>query len=246
GPDKLGNSFYRDCHKELVPILTVLYNKRMSNGVFPESFREAYIYSITKQPRATNPLNYRPISLLNTDYKVLIKIYATRMRRCIAELVHQTQFGFVPGRNIHTAIDLVETSTMISRSLNPDGQAQVLMLDFSKAYDSVDREFMLATLAAKGLPPRLLRMIRSLHTGTTATFLDNGRISCPITVSSGIRQGCPLAPLLFIIVVDVLYDMIEKCDTFTGVLLEGQDTKFKLKVAGYADDTAKVCTILRA
>lgn len=84
----------------------------------------------------------------------------------------------------------------------------------------------------------MLTMIQNLHTGTSAMFLANGRASRPIAITSEIRQGCPLAPLLFIIAVDVLYDMLEASEAFSVIRLLGAYGATDLKVVGYADDTA--------
>lgn len=80
----------------------------------------------------------------------------------------------------------------------------ILLLDFRKAYDTVDREFMSETLRHSGFDDRLVDLISGIHKGTTASFVVNGSQSVALPVISGIRQGCPLAPLLFLLVVEVL------------------------------------------
>ena len=78
----------------------------------------------------------------------------------------------------------------------------ILLLDFRKAYDTVDREFLYAALPQFEFDTRYIQPIRRLHTGTTASFLVNRDKSEPFSVVSGIRQGCPLVPLLFLLVVE--------------------------------------------
>ncbi|GMF46368.1 unnamed protein product [Phytophthora fragariaefolia] len=209
GPDELGKEWYRDHADELVPILTKLFNDCMAEG-----------------------------SLLNTDYKLLTRILAWRVRRYIAELVHSTQFGFVPGRTIHEDIDLLEAAKEQCRRGGELTQAQVLLLDFAKAYDSLDRDFLMAVIKAKGFPPKFCRMIKVMHSGTTVQFMVNGALSEKVVVIGGIRQGCPLAPLLFILAVDLLYDEVEATRGLVGVMVGCKDRGSHLKVAGYADDTA--------
>nr|P0CV25.1 RecName: Full=Secreted RxLR effector protein 78; Flags: Precursor [Plasmopara viticola] len=80
----------------------------------------------------------------------------------------------------------------------------ILLLDFKKAYDSVAREFLFLVLLRFEFSPMFVRMLRKLHDGTTARFLVNGELSEPQEVVSGIRQGCSLAPLLFILAAEVL------------------------------------------
>ena len=79
----------------------------------------------------------------------------------------------------------------------------ILLLEFRKAYDTVDRDFLYAALRLFGFDTRYIQLIRRLHTGTTASFLVNGDKSFPFSVVTGIRQGRPLAPLLFLLVVEL-------------------------------------------
>ncbi|GMF21500.1 unnamed protein product [Phytophthora fragariaefolia] len=238
GPDLLGNEWYKDHAKMLTPILTRLFNDCLDNGHTPSSFLEAYIFSIGKGGDTSNPLNYRPIALLNADYKIFTRILAWRVRKFILKLVNRRQCGFVPGRTIHEVIDMLEAAKEICKENGELTEAQVLLLDFAKAYDSLDRDFLMTILNAKGFPPTRCNIIRATHTNTTVQFLANGHLSDKVVVTSGIRQGCPLAPLLFIIAVDLLYDVIEGMEGLEGIQLGGSLTKQPLNVAGYADDTA--------
>jgi len=238
GPDELSNEWYKDNVDRLVPVLTRIYNDCMEHGDTPSSFLEAYIHSIRKGGDTANPLNYRPIALLNTDYNFFTRIIAWRVRRHITRLVSSRQCGFVPGRTIHEVVDLFEAAKAQCSSDEELSQAQVLMLDFAKAYDSLDRDFLLAMLAAKGFPPKFCHMIRTIHTGTIVKFLANGSVSGELKVTSEIRQGCPLAPLLFIIAVDLLYDVVEAEKSIVGIGLTSAAGCRPLTVAGYADDTA--------
>jgi hypothetical protein len=238
GPDGLGNDWYKDHSELLVPVLVTLFNDCMNKRNTPASFLEAYIFSIGKGGDHSNPLNYRPITLLNSDYKIFTRILAWRLRKFVDRLVNRRQYGFVPGRTIHEVIDLLEAAKEVCSKKGELTQAQVLLLDFAKAYDSLDRDFLMEVLAAKGIPPKTLAIIRAIHTKTTVQFMANGFISERLSVTSGVRQGCPLAPLLFIIAVDLLYDTIETDEALAGVALGPRGTIAELKAAGYADDTA--------
>ncbi|GMF38275.1 unnamed protein product [Phytophthora lilii] len=238
GPDNISNEWYRDDAEQVVPILTRLYNVCLREDCIPESFLEAYIFSISKGGDTCNALNYRPIALLNTDYKVFTRILAWRVRKHLSKLVHDTQFGFVPGRNIHDTIDLLEAAKVVARQNGKLSNAQVLLLDFAKAYDSLDREFLREVLKAKGFPPKFIGLVQASHTNTSVRFMANGRLSNPMQVTSGIRQGCPLAPLFFIIAVDLLYDAISSEEKLRGVELSCGSYRDHINVAGYADDTA--------
>eukprot|EP00644_Phytophthora_capsici_P015912 jgi/Phyca11/51449/gw1.49.349.1 len=85
----------------------------------------------------------------------------------------------------------------------------ILCLDLRKAYDTLSRDFMAAALNQYGFPQQFLDIFHSLHNGTKASYLVNGEESTKWTINSGIRQGCPLAPLLFVLAVDFLGRAIE-------------------------------------
>ncbi|KAE9270712.1 hypothetical protein PR003_g30735, partial [Phytophthora rubi] len=133
---------------------------------------------------------------------------------------------------------MFEAAKEICRNNSELSDAQVLLLDFAKAYDSLDRDFLMAVLKAKGLPPKICKIIKSIHDKTSVQFMANGFLSEKMQVTSGIRQGCPLAPLLFVIAVDVLYDVITNESGLQGIPLGGELETAPLQVAGYADDTA--------
>ncbi|KAE8997012.1 hypothetical protein PR001_g19701 [Phytophthora rubi] len=238
GPDDLGNEWYQDHCDNVVPILTKLYNESMEGEQIPTTFVEAFIFSITKGGDTSNPLNYRPIALLNTDYKILTRILAWRVRKHITKIVHSTQCGFVPGRTIHEAIDMLEAIKLRCREGKTLSKAQVLLLDFAKAYDSLDRAFLLEVLRRKGFPPKFCRLVEAIHTDTSVRFMANGELSRSVQVTRGIRQGCPLAPLLFIIAVDLLYDEIEMTHDIVGIKMDDRGEVSEIRAAGYADDTA--------
>ena len=134
-----------------------------------------------------------------------------------------------------TVIDIL-AATKICASRDPDLQcALVLFLDFSKAYDSLSRNSLLAVMKRIGFPASFVRLVAG-HTGTRSQFIINDFLSDPIDVGCGIRQVCPLAPLLFIMAVEPLYELPN--NTVRGIRIANQSETMKIKVCGYADDTA--------
>jgi hypothetical protein len=238
GPDRLGNDWYRDFAALLAPVLVELFNLWFATGIVPASFLEAGIFCLKKGGVSQNPLNFRPLSLMNTDYKILTRVLATRMSPKLPLMVHPNQNGFVPLRAIHATIDLFTAAQMEARR-NPEfAKALAILLDFMKAYDSVDREFLYAVLLWLGFPPAFVEVMRALHTGTRVRFLANGYRSRWVLVMCGIRQGCPLEPLLFILVLEALYRRIDSHPRIHGIVLSSRAGSLPLKVEGYADDTA--------
>ncbi|KAE8914527.1 hypothetical protein PF003_g1942 [Phytophthora fragariae] len=238
GPDRLGNDWYRDFGDQLIPILTKLYNCWFTHGTFPDTFLEADIFCLRKGGDSSNPLNFRPLALLDTDYKILTRMMATRASLKLGTIIHPNQNGFVPFRTIHSTIDLYTAAQAAAQADPTMAKALALLLDFCKAYDSVDREFMYDVLRWLGCPADYVSALQALHDGTQVRFLANGYHSRWVKVTCGIRQGCPLAPLLFLFVLEALYRRIDADPRIHGILLKSEAGTVQLKIGGYADDSA--------
>ncbi|OWZ15270.1 reverse transcriptase [Phytophthora megakarya] len=222
----------------LVPILTKLYRVWYAAGCFPVSFLQADIFCIKKNGDGGNPLNYRPLALLNTDYKILTRLLTSIICPTLEKRISLQQNGFVPGRDIHDTIDYFLAAKRVAATSSEHRNALALLLDFAKAYDSLERDFLYQARRRHGYPEHFVTVIKSLHTGTTVRFLANGEHSRTLTVTRGIRQGFHhMAPLLFILALEPLYQRVMREPTLRGVVIRTQNAKFTLGIAGYADDT---------
>ncbi|KAF1336475.1 reverse transcriptase, partial [Globisporangium splendens] len=237
GPDELGNDWYRDHCDEITGLFERLFNLWIPECVLPSSFSEAHIHCIKKSVSAASPLDYRPIALLNSDYKIFTRIFATRLRTVLPWLIHHMQAGFVPGRTIPTTIDVLLAAQQRATSDPAMSRAIALLLDFAKAYDSLDRSFLAQALQHLGFPLKFVHLVKVLHSQTTYKFIVNGFLSRKYNVTSGIRQGCPLAPLLSILALEVFYRKIEESDEIHGVELQAAGCATEVRLGGYADDT---------
>lgn len=235
GPDRLPNAWYRDYADDLAPILLQLANACYTKGIVPQSFGDATVVCLKKSGSSANPLNYRPISLLNTDYKVYTRLLASRLKPLLPLLVAEAQGGFVPGRKIHDVIDCFIAAQQAARRGN--SRALAVLLDIKKAYDSVNREYLKNSVKARGFGIRFLKATTATHAATWATFQVNGLLSRKIRITRGIRQGCPLAPLLFVLLLDLLYRWLLADQSLKDPIPTAPDVE---PVAGYADDTALI------
>jgi hypothetical protein len=109
-----------------------------------------------------------------------------------------------------------------------------VLLDFEKAYDTLDRRFLSLALRRHGFSDTLIRAVETMHLGTTAAYVAEGQTSATESVLNGIRQGCPFAPTLFILAIDVLYDMVETNPRLPGLRLTDN---IAVSIVGFADDT---------
>jgi hypothetical protein len=234
GPDGLPNDWYRDYIDALAPLLASLLSSWMRARVLPPSFASATVCCIPKTSAPKSGLDYRPIALLNGDYKVYSRLLLNRVKDSLASVLAPTQFGFVPGRQVHGAIDVWSAiQRLVHERRLPDSTTAVL-LDFAKAYDTLDRTFLSLALAHHGFPCDLTAAIEDMHLATTARFLSHGELSENVAIYNGIRQGCPLAPVLFVLAIDLLHQAAERDSALTGIPL---DDHTRVKLGGYADDT---------
>eukprot|EP00887_Chlorella_sp_A99_P005770 scaffold1.g5770.t1 len=199
GSDGIPLALYK--HKALrdtfYPLLARLFSAIASEGRVPRGFLDGVIVGFFKSGDRADPGNYRPITLLNTDYKLLAKLLANRLAPLLPRLVDPEQTGFVRGRSIGENIHLLQ---LLPQLLAKQGRwALAVLVDFAKAYDTVDREFLLAAAERLGLGAGFVRWARLLLTDTRAWARVGGCTSPAEAFEAGVRQGCPLAPLLYLL-----------------------------------------------
>ena len=118
-------------------------------------------------------------------------------------------------------------------------QKILLFLDFEKAFDYVEHNFIFKTLGKFNFGPDIIRRIKTIYTSCTARVKNNGHISPPISIARGIKQGCPVSALLFILVVETLSLTIKKETRLQGLKIKVKTVEYHFKIAQYADD----CTV---
>jgi hypothetical protein len=152
--------------------------------------------------------DFRPISLVHSFAKIVTKLLANRLAAKLPSLVSCDQSAFVKGRCILDIFMLVqETAKALHRQKEP---RLLLKLDISKAFDSVSWPFLLEVLQHLGFGPTWCNILAKLLRSSSTRVLVNGEPGDLICHQQGLRQGDPLSPMLFIIVMDVLNSLITK------------------------------------
>ena len=234
GPDGLTLEFYLKFWYLLSPLLCRLYQSSFVEQSLPESLQTSVTRLIFKKRGDVKDLkNWRPISLLNTDYKILSKALTLRLSRVLGSLVDPDQTCSVPGRSITSNVTLLrDVLDYIERTNEP---GILVSLDQEKAFDRVNHSFLFRLLEQFGFGPSFIQWVHTLYTGANMQIILNGYLSSRIYLRRGVRQGDPLSPLLYVLCVEVLASQIRSSPFISDFLLPGARMHFRVKL--YADDT---------
>jgi exonuclease III len=232
GLDGFPIEMYRKGAVVLLPLLARLFSAIGRTGLVPRHFLHGMIVPLYKKGDKYEPENYRPITLLNSDYRLLAKVLANRLLRAAQPLISVEQSAFLRNRHIGDGIMLLQLLPHALKHAQHHG-AMVAFLDFSKAYDTISRPFMFAVLETLGLGAGgFLRWVKVLLSDTRACCMLNGFRSSTVLFEAGVRQGCPLSPLLYLCVGEAMLRHL-KADPHLGVVCAGDRHVAKQ----FADDT---------
>ena len=232
GTDGLPAEFYKFFWKELHLDMIKSFNFAFDTGTLSISQRRGIITLIPKPNKdATSLENLRPISLLNVDYKILTKTIAKRLEKVLPKIINPDQTGYVKGRYIGENVRLISDIMSYTNEKNMPGVA--LFIDFRKAFDTIEWDFLSDTLSKFNFGPDVKNWVKIFYNNVTSCVLNNGHASEFFTLERGVRQGCPLSGLLFVIGIEVLANAIRNKNTIKGIKVGDKEIKTSL----YADDT---------
>jgi hypothetical protein len=229
---------YKRYRQQLSPVLAAVFSAIGALGEVPAGFVLGALSPIYKRGDVTLPPNYRPITLLNTDYRLLSRVLVGRIGTPMAAVVGMEQSAFLPGRCIGDSILFLQSlPALLARQ---SSSAVMAFLDFEKAYDTVSRAFLFKVMEVMGVGAGWLRWVRALLTDTRTLAVVNGAASHPVLVHEGVRQGCPLSPCLYLFVGVALQCWLQQQGV--GILVHGS----VVAASHYADDTVSLLPSLEA
>ena len=203
-------SFWDILGKDLVDVL----NYGCVRGCLSYSQRQGTITLVPKKGDLRNRKNWRPITLLNCDYKIASRAISGRLLKVLSEVISPDQSGSVPGRFIGETVLLLQNIVDFATLNNIP--AALISLDQEKAFDRVDWPFLSQDFTSMGFGPNFLQWISTFYTDVLSTVQVNGFFTPFFSLSRGVRQGCPLSPLLYIITAEVLACNIRACPRIEG------------------------------
>ena len=229
GLDGIPVEFYQEYWDLIKDIYMAYINKAKTEG-FSGAKNTSVIKIIFKKTGEIFLLtNYRPISLINVDIKILTKVLANRLKYILPSIIHVTQTA-VYGRKIDQTIHMIRD--LIDIANKDDEQAAFIFLDQEKAFDRVHHEFLFKTLKAFGIGDIFIRWVSKIYSNATSVLNINGFLSKQIPLKRGIRQGCPLSALLYVLIIEVLAIQFRINPNIVGFTIEGE----KIVSAHYVDD----------
>ena len=236
GEDGFTVEFYVQFFELLAPDLLKSLNAAYFHGEMSVSQRGGVITLIPKDDANLVELsNWRPITLLNVDYKIASKAIASRIKNVLPALIHSDQSGFMKERFIGQNIRLI--NDILDQTMLQNVSGILLQLDFRKAFDTVEWPFIQQTLSKFNFGDSLKRWVQTFYCNAESSILNNGLCTKQIPLSRGVRQGCPLSPYHFILVAEILASKIRHDKTVQDIKL----FKKEIKLSQFADDTSLIC-----
>ena len=219
---------------DVINCMTMVIQDIQTHGVSPgTNFTLGYLCPIYKKKERDNVKNYRPITLLNTDYKLMTKSLSLQLATHIHQLIHPDQTGFIPNRTIFDPIRLAQTIGAYAEYMEEDGV--IVALDQEKAYDKIDHGYLLHVLQCFNLPELFINTIQSLYSDAHTAAMVNGELSPHFWVTRGVRQGDPLSCLLFDLAIEPLACMLHSSPNLKGFTIPGVPQRVVVNL--YTDDT---------
>jgi hypothetical protein len=208
GPDGFSMGFFQCCWEILNPDVMAVLNYFHGLSSFEKSLNATFVSLIPKKTDALEVKDFRPISLVSSTYKILAKLLANRLKVVLPKIISASQNAFVQSRQILDSV-LIASECLDSR-LKFGGPGVLCKLDVEKAYDHVNWKFLIYMLQRCGFSVRWRNWMNFCISTAQFSILVNG---CPrgfFPSSRGLRQGDPLSPLLFVIVMEALSRLLDR------------------------------------
>ena len=231
GPDGFNVNFYITFWAEHKHTLHSVFIRAVETNTMPASIREGTICLMEKINK--NPLkvfNWRPLSMLDTSYKIYAKVQANRLQMVLPYLISHDQTGFM--KNHYVSRNLTELLTVIDYWHINNIQGIVTSVDFEKAFDTVSWTAMERILFAFNFGDTFVKNVMLCYRDFNVNIGNNGHFTQTLQIERGNKQGCPLSALMFLLVIEVISLKLKQDDVIEPITIEGIE---KL-LAQYADD----------
>lgn len=230
GKDNIPAELLKACPNEMAKALQPLFQDVWLQETFPDDWNTGTIVKIPKKGDLTRCDNWRGITLLSVPSKVFTRVILNRIKGVVEGSIRKEQHGF---RKNKSCVDLINTVRIIlEQSQEYQSPLYLAFIDFVKAFDTIDRSFIWETLENMNLDRKIIRVIRALYENYRCQVEHRGKVTDAFRTNAGVRQGCLLSPLLFILALDQVL-RLSKRKRKRGVQWQ---INSRLEDVDYADD----------
>jgi hypothetical protein len=237
GPDGIPYAVYKKL-PAIHPVLVRLYHLCLQHKRIPSSWKKSTITLIYKRGDESDPRNWRPINLQNAIYKIYAAVFAKRLaaNAMASGRISPTQKGFVPMNGCHEH-GFIQTA-VLNQTKRKRRKLYQVWYDLENAFGSVDHSLLLDILEAFKLPDAFIDIIRDIYHDAWIEVKTNEGFTPAIPNTRGVKQGCPLSPMLFNLFVEPLLRRLEEYDS-SGIKFDRTSTA--INHLAYADDLTVFC-----
>ena len=229
GVNGISTNFLREFWEDLKGILTQVIQKAAKEG-FPIEMARAVISLLEKSNRDLLLIaNWRPISLLNVDFKILSKVLANRLYKVLPKIIHKDQTGFLPKRGL--CDNILDLLAALDWCESKKIQALLGSFDFEKAFDSVEHNIIFDVMETMNFGEKFISYAQASFSNMISCTMNNSFTLNYFRVTRGLRQGDPFSAPCFDLIAEVIGQKIRQ-----NKLIQGISNDEGKKHAQYADD----------
>ena len=232
GNDGVTKEFYKTFWEDLKKPMCASITKAFHRGELSHSQKQATIKLIEKKDRDKKLIkNWRPISLLNIDTKLISKVLAGRLKNVLPSLITSHQTAYVNGRFISEGGRLISDVLEICDKLQI--KSFLMTVDIEKAFDSINHCFLIKVLEKYGFEKDFIKWIKILLQNQESCIVNEGTTTNYFKLEKGSRQGDPISAYLFILVLEILFLFIKESKKINGLNIFDKTFLY----TAYANDT---------
>ena len=235
GSNGYTSNFFKYFWNRLGPFLYKAFIFRSRSNTMPMSHREGIITMIPKAGKPPDNIKaWRPITLLNTDFKIISAAIAARLQQVMSKLIDPCQTAYIKGRYIGENTRLI--FDVINNVSKNNGTGLIMSVDFEAAFDSLSWDFVSRVLKGYNFGSSFRNLVRTIYfdNANFSRIMLNGHLGNKIFLNCGIRQGDPASGYLFNLAVNILANQIKQTKRLTGIRLS---ENHEVRISQYADDT---------
>lgn len=232
GVDGLDYSIFKLATKQAAEVIKLILETIMKCRRAPVQFKSSRTIFVFKKGDREDPKNWRPLSISNALYRIAMVVLSNYFEHCNRQhaILHEAQKGFISEVN-GTAENILSVMELFHEAQRAHKSLFVTALDFQNAFGSVSHEFMINSMRKKGIATNVVDVIQNIYTGSNTRIQMREGNSSQIDLKRGVKQGCPLSPMIFNIALDTLIRDLESHREYGYKI-----NQYSFTVQAYADD----------